>query len=455
MSETAAATLARFTVETPAPAIADPVLDEAAVHLLDTVGCGLAAVGLEAGGSATAVAAGRGEAAVLGAAGAPAAVAALANGTRFHALDFDDTHEAGICHVSTVVVAAALAAGQAAGRSGAEVMAAYALGSEVALRIAVAGAEPIYARGFHPTSAFGVFGATAAAARLFGLSPEAATRAFGIAGSFAGGLLEFLSDGSDTKPLHAGWAAHSGIHAAELAAAGASGPASVLEGRFGVMAAFGGAAPPIETADLGDRWEFERVALKAYPMCHWSHAAVGALGQLIADGLEADDVGELEATVPVEAVPLVLEPTDRKRAPTTPYEAKFSLPFCLAETLVHGSVELGSFTPERISDPATLRLAERVEGRAWPAGGAPSRFAGAVRVRTAAGAELEAALDHPPGAPANPLGRDAITEKFRANAALSLPPGPAAELEATLLDLALVDDLRAALDPLTSAAPRS
>ena len=80
MSETAAATLARFTVETPAPAIADPVLDEAAVHLLDTVGCGLAAVGLEAGGSATAIAAGRGEAAVLGAAGASAAVAALANG---------------------------------------------------------------------------------------------------------------------------------------------------------------------------------------------------------------------------------------------------------------------------------------------------------------------------------------------------------------------------------------
>ena len=147
---------------------------------------------------------------MLGASGAPAAVAALANGTRFHALDFDDTHEAGICHVSSVVAAAALAAGQAGGRSGAEVLSAYALGSEVALRIAVAGAEPIYARGFHPTSAFGVFGATAAAARLLGLAPEAATGALGVAGSFAGGLLEFLSDGSDTKPLHAGWAAHAG-----------------------------------------------------------------------------------------------------------------------------------------------------------------------------------------------------------------------------------------------------
>ena len=260
VSETAAARLARFAVSTPAAKIGDAVLERAGLHLLDTVGCGLAAVGLDAGGSATRAAAarrGEPEAIVLAGSAAPAPVAALANGTRFHALDFDDTHERGICHVSAVLAAAALAAGQAGGRSGAETLAAYALGSEVTLRIAVAGAESIYGRGFHPTSAFGVFGATATAARLLGLPAETATRALGVAGSFAGGLLEFLSDGSDTKPLHAGWAAHAGICAAELAAAGAAGPASVLEGRFGVLAAFGGDAAP------GDRHGRPRRAMGA------------------------------------------------------------------------------------------------------------------------------------------------------------------------------------------------
>jgi 2-methylcitrate dehydratase PrpD len=458
VSETAAARLARFAVSTPAVKIGDEVLERAGLHLLDTVGCGLAAVGLDAGGSATRAAAahrGEPEATVLAGSAAPAPVAALANGTRFHALDFDDTHERGICHVSTVLAAAALAAGQASARSGAETLAAYALGSEVTLRIAVAGAESIYGRGFHPTSAFGVFGATAAAARLLGLPAETATRALGVAGSFAGGLLEFLSDGSDTKPLHAGWAAHAGICAAELAAAGAAGPASVLEGRFGVLAAFGGdAAPEIETADLGERWELERVALKAYPMCHWSHSAVGALEELIAGGLDADAVDAIEATVPSGAVSLVLEPGERKRAPATPYEAKFSLPFCLAETLVHGSVELASFTAARIADPETLRVAGRVEGRAWPAGEEPARFAGAIRVTTGDGTAFDAALDHPPGSPGNPLARGAVLEKFRANAALALAPDQAAKLESALLGLAEVPDLGAALAPLADAAPR-
>ena len=456
MSEAAAARLAEFAVSTPASAIGEKVLERSALHLLDTVGCGLAAVGLEAGGSATRAAAarrGEPEATVLGGPAAPAPVAALANGTRFHALDFDDTHERGICHVSAVLAAAALAAGQAGGHSGAETLAAYALGSEVTLRIAIAGAESIYARGFHPTSAFGVFGATAAAARLLGLPAETATSALGVAGSFAGGLLEFLSDGSDTKPLHAGWAAHAGLWAAALAAAGAAGPASVLEGRFGVMAAFGGGAPAIETADLGERWELERVAVKAYPMCHWSHSAVGALEELIAGGLDTDAVEAIEATVPSGAVSLILEPSERKRAPATPYEAKFSLPFCLAETLVNGSVELASFTAARIADPETLRLAGRVEGRAWPAGEEPSRFAGAVRVTTGDGGAFDAALDHPPGSPGNPLAPEAVVEKFRANAALALAPDQAAKLEAVVLGFAEVSDLREALSPLADAAP--
>ena len=151
---------------------------------------------------------------------------------------------------------------------------------------------------------------------------------------------------------------------------------------------------------------------------------------------------------------LVLEPGERKRAPATPYEAKFSLPFCLAETLVHGSVELASFTAARIADPETLRVAGRVEGRAWPAGEEPARFAGSVGVTTRDGRAVDAALDHPPGSPGNPLAREAVLEKFRANAALALAPDQAAKLESALHGLADVSDVGAALAPLADAAPR-
>jgi 2-methylcitrate dehydratase PrpD len=152
------------------------VRPRAALLLLDTLGCGLAAVATGEAAAATAVAVdqgGREEATLLGAQPrVPAPVAALANGTRCHALDFDDTHERGICHSSAVVAPAALAAGEGRASSGREVLDAYVLGTEVALRIAIATADGLYARGFHPTPVCGAFGAAAAAARLLDLDRE-------------------------------------------------------------------------------------------------------------------------------------------------------------------------------------------------------------------------------------------------------------------------------------------
>jgi len=259
-----APTLAAFAT---GPAPHDAALRAIAVrHISDAIGCGLAAVGTGAGGEATQMAradGGRGSASALGLPERlPAAAAALANGTRCHALDFDDTHEAGICHVSAVVVPAALAVADEQDATGGELIDAWLLGSEVALRLAIALASGLYARGVHPPSVCGAFGAAAAAARLRGLDAEQTAHALGVVGSFASGLLEYLSDGAATKPLHAGWAAHAGVQAAALAAAGATGPASVIEGRFGLMRSHTDADVETAVDDLGLRWEAARVALK-------------------------------------------------------------------------------------------------------------------------------------------------------------------------------------------------
>lgn len=433
--------LAGFAVEFDYLDVPERVRERAPLHLFDALGCGIAAVGLDAGSAASRLVeeqGGKAEASLLGSGvKAPAAQAALANGTRCHALDFDDTHEAGICHSSVALAPAALAVGEATDASGEEVLCAYLLGSEVALRIAVAAAERLYARGFHPTSVCGSFGAAAAAARLLGLDRRATANALGVVGSFASGLFEYLSDGSATKPLHAGWAAQAGIQAARLVAAGATGPASVIEGRFGLLAAHAGvdtgrgevaAAEMVE--GLGERWEFEGLAIKLYPACHFAHASTWAAGALADEhGVGAKGIERIVVRVPPEGARLVLEPLADKWRPRTPYDAKFSLPFMVARRIVRGSVGLTAFTEESIADPEVLELAARVAAEPLRDGeSGASRFCGGATLITTDGRRFDRFLAAPPGSPATPVGREEILGKFVDNGALGLDADEAREL---------------------------
>jgi 2-methylcitrate dehydratase PrpD len=453
-----AADLADFSVATGPGAIPPRLRRDAALHLLDACGCGLAAVGLGAGAAATELAVAQGgsaEASVLGVATKlPAPLAAFANGTRFHALDFDDTHEAGICHSSAVLAAAALATGEAAGRSGEEIVDAFLLGSEVALRIAAALADRIYALGFHPTSVCGSFGATAAAGRLLGLDAATTANALGVVGSFAAGLLEYLADGSETKPLHAGWAAQAGIQAARLAAAGASGPASVIEGRFGLAASHGAGGADLEpiAAGLGAPWELEQLAYKPYPACHFAHSSTWAARELADEhGIDAAEIAEVLVWVPPEGAPLVIDPIESKRVPRTPYDAKFSLPFMVAHVLVHGELGLTAFGEEEIGEEAVLALAARVSQAPAPER-LPSRFCGGTEIVTVAGERFAKAVDYAPGSPANPLGEEWLLAKLGANAGLALDPEAAAELLRRLRELGSGGSVEAAMELARSAA---
>jgi 2-methylcitrate dehydratase PrpD len=453
--------LAAFAVEAETGAIPARVRRRAALHLLDTVGCGLAAVGTGAGDYASVLAVTQGGPEVASLLGvrtrAPAALAALANGTRCHALDFDDTHEKGICHSSAVVAPAALAVGEARGHSGAGVIDAYVLGTEVALRIAIAAADGLYARGFHPTPVCGAFGAAAAAARLLRLSAADATNALGIVGSFAAGLFEYLSDGSQTKPLHAGWAAHAGVQAARLAEAGATGPATVIEGRFGLLASHIGSAEAAAGLldDLGNSWELESVSVKPFPACHFAHSSTWAAAELVDEhGLDHRDLAEIVVRIPAEGEPVVLEPLSDKHEPRTPYDAKFSLPFTVAHQLVHGRLGISSFSEAGIRDGDVLALARRVR---WEplTGAPPSRFAGGARVVTSRGETYDRFLANAPGSPSNPLGEEWLLAKFHSNAELALDPEPAAELGRLLQALDDAPALGPAIEHVRAAEPRS
>jgi 2-methylcitrate dehydratase PrpD len=419
-------------------------------HVLDTLGCGLAALGIGEGlaGLTVAQESGAGPSSAIGRAEpVPAPAAALANGMICHALDFDDTHEASIAHVATVVVPAALAVAEAVGASGAQALTAVVAATETVTRIGMAAPEGFHRRGFHPTGVCGVFGATVAACRLRGMDADSTARALGLAGSMASGIFEYLADGSPTKPFHAGWAAQAGVQAAALAAAGARGPATVLEGRYGLYNTHVDVEYDIaaELADLGSRWEAPLVAIKPYPACHWIHAAVDAAAQA-AGGAAPEEVDQIVVRIPEVGVPIVLEPLLQKRVPVTEYDAKFSLPWCVAARIVHGRLDVRSFLGD-IAEPAVLALAAKVRYEPWE-GAFASVFAGAARVRTAGGAEREVVNEAPRDAPGNPLSRDDLLAKFTSNATLSLPAEAAGRLAAAvdaIEDAADVGSITAAL----------
>jgi 2-methylcitrate dehydratase PrpD len=444
--------IASFAVSLTADDLSADVVWAAKLHALDTLGCGIAAAALGEAAYAAASAlevAGQGSATAIGILEPIApSDAAFVNGTLCHALDFDDTHPHSIVHVSASVVPAALAAAQAHEASGADVVVALVAGSETSIRLGMAAGGAFHARGLHPTGVCGVFGATVAAARLRGLDARQTANALGLAGSMASGLLEFLADGSETKRLHPGFAAQAGLAAARLAAHGATGPATVLEGRFGLFNAYlHGVDADVagQVADLGERWETPRIAFKPYPACHYVHAPVDALAQLVAEhGLGVDDVERLVAFSDATGESLVLHPLADKIRPRTVYDAKFSLPYCLAALLVHGRLDVTSFTRAAIADPEVLDVARRVDYEVKEYSPAPDAFSGGVRVQTRDGRTLEAELRHQRGGSENPLTVDDVVEKYRANALLGLEERDVSTLESAVLALEGTPDLSVA-----------
>jgi 2-methylcitrate dehydratase PrpD len=436
------------------------VAEAAKLHLLDTLGCGLAAAGLgiaTEGRSTMAELGGPDEATVIGGDGLPAANAAFANAMVCHGLDFDDTHSDSVVHVSVVTCPVSLAAGEATGVSGRDVLTAVIAANEVVTRVGMAASGLFHKRGFHPTAVCGIFGATAAAGRLGGLPAERTASALGMAGSLASGLFAYLEDGTPTKPIHPAWAAHGALLAARLAAHGAEGPSSIFEGKFGLYHAFLGLEPgeldlEPQLADLGSRWETPRIAYKPYPACHFMHGAVGATAEVSRDGLSPDEVEEIVVSVPAAGVDLVLEPAAAKVAPRSVYEAKFSLQYSAAAMIVHGRCGVTTYTDEAIRDPAVLKLAERVRYEVKDYPSYPAAFPGGVRIRMNDGRTLEADLPYQQGGPENPMTPGEVRDKYRENARLALDEEAVEALEGAILSLEERDDLRAALAPLTAAA---
>jgi 2-methylcitrate dehydratase PrpD len=360
-------------------------------------------------------------------------LAAFVNGAWSQALEYDDTHNESIVHMSSPSVAAALAMAEycsavrrkpdtLAAVSGRDVIAAIAIGNEVSCRVGSVSPGQFHRLGFHPSGLFAPFGVTYLAGKLLGLDAVALARAAGICGSFAAGILECWVDGTQPKFLHPGWAAQSGMTSAFLGRSGTTGPAAVFEGRFGLFAShlqdphvarnFGRI-----TQELGTRWDSRRASFKPYPAAHVLHPYIDALLRLRArHDITPADVVQIDCPVAAFIVPIVCEPIAEKMAPASDSHGRVSLQYTLAEALTLGELGRAAYRDESLHDRDILALARRIHFMVDPDFPGPGHFKGEVRIALTDGRTLTEVEEFNRGSIENPMTDAELRNKFDDNA---------------------------------------
>ncbi|QET05829.1 MmgE/PrpD family protein [Cupriavidus pauculus] len=336
--------------------------------------------------------------------------AALINGASSHVVEQDDVHNGSVLHPAAVVFPPVLAAAQAEGRSGRDVLLASIAGYEAGIRIGEFMGRSHY-RVFHTTGTVGTLAAAAAVAKLFGLDAEGINQALGTAGTQAAGLWEFLRDAADSKQLHTAKAAADGLQSAWLARAGFTGARRILEGAQGMAAGMSSDANPAALTDgLGTRWATAETSFKYFASCRHTHPAADALAALVRrDGIAAEQIAKVTAHVHQGAID-VLGPVVN---PTTIHQAKFSMGTVLGLVAVHAHAGLGEFETQALQDARVAAFRDKVEmvldeeiNAAYP-----RQWIGRVTVHTTDGRTLEARVDVPKGDPDNTLSRPELEAK--------------------------------------------
>jgi 2-methylcitrate dehydratase PrpD len=420
----ATAVIAEFAVSTGIEDFPHEVVDHARLVILDTIGGMLAALDFPIGRITTGYVAdlgGRPDARIVGTEiRVSAPLAAYANGTLAHALDFDD-HK----HLSTHTLPAALAVGELVGATTADVMGAYVLGREVGAKLgAVIEAQrkfkrgPTY-RGWYRVGVVGPIAAAVSAGVVLRLDVTQMRNAIGIAATSSGGLRR--NQGTMAKALHAGNGASDGVHAALLSARGFTGDDAILESELGLVSAIclPGEADWSVLTRLGEPYDLAgEPGIKCFPSCSPSHRPIAAALRLRRENdFGVDDIVSVEADVH----PFSLLRADPQEAIATGY----SLPYLLSVALLDGRVGLDQVGDSRLNDPRVRGLIAKVhhDPSAAPADG-PER----VTVRLSDGRVLVAEQAVKPDL----HGEGPVTDKFN-------------DCAGRLLDVGEVERLRAAI----------
>jgi 2-methylcitrate dehydratase PrpD len=322
-------------------------------------------------------------------------------------------------HSGAVIMPAVLAACERFGRDGRAALLGIASGVEAMCRLSLVAPKLIHKAGFHPTGVLGAMAATLGVSAALGLNRKQAVDALGVAGSMAGGIIEYLAEGAWTKRLHAGWAARIGLHATRIGREGFLGPRTVFEGTHGLFAGFARSAQgdyDALTGDFGSRWWTESITFKPYATGTMNQPYIDCALRLAKKGFGADDVAEVLCETAEGYVHRLWEPLSSKHRPANEYAAKFSTPFNIAVAFVTGGAGLEAFTEEKVRDARILALASKVRYAIDLDNPYPKAYTGHVRMTLNDGRVYEERQPHIRGGAKEPLSREEIESKFRGNA---------------------------------------
>lgn len=310
--------------------------------------------------------------------------AIVLNGTAIHGEDFDDTFEGTPVHVGSVMCSSLLTAAEYYKLKPKEILKGLAVGSELMCRLALVSPMAIHKQGFHPTAILGAFGASIGISKILKNNVLQTTSSLGIVGSMASGIIEYLAEGTWTKRLHPGWAGASGWKSAHLGKNNFKGPRTVFDGKNGIFNSFADSKiiPDFKklTDDLGSYWHTNNLAIKPF--------ACGTMTQPFIDcAIKArekiNDLNEIKSIickVGEGTVHRLWEPLSEKRKPTTPYSAKFSVPFCIAVGLYFGKAGLLEFTEEQIKNHKILNLCSKISYEIDPKNEYPKNYSGEINI---------------------------------------------------------------------------
>ena len=343
---------------------------------------------------------------------------AIIAGTAAHGEDFDDTFEGNPMHVGATMIPAMLSAAQKFNLNGDQILKGLTIGSELICRLALVAPTAMHKQSFHPTAVCGTFGVAAGLSSVLDLTEKQMVSALGIAGSFTSGIIEYLAEGSWTKRVHPGWSANSGMNAALIAKSGFYGPRTVFEGEHGFFEAF--ALKEIErdyshlTDGLGNRWENQNLAFKPFACGTMAQPFVDCAIKIRKKIKNLNNISSITAKVGEGTVHRLWEPLKEKKNPSTPYSAKFSVPYCVAVGFVRGDAGLNEFNEKSINDKEILNLASKVNYEIDPNNEYPKNYTGTLICKTSENEITE----HQPcfrGGINEPLTKDDIDKKYNAN----------------------------------------
>ena len=453
--EGATARLANFLAPIRFSDLPPETIESAKIFVLDLIGCALGAMRTEEvriAAEVTQLLGGTPESSAIGLGFKTSCQnAAFLNGISSHVIELDDTHRSSITHVGAGVIPAALAIAERDKADGASFLASVVVGYEACLRVANAVQPSHWRRGFLSMGTCGTFGAAAAVGHLRQLGADQLRDALGLSGIQAAGLNSSIyGEGDMGKRLCPGHAASTGLMAVLYAERGFTGSRNVLEQRKGFCESFADAYDISRiTADFGKAWEIDRTSLKPYSCCRYNHASIDALLDILrTESMSIADIAEVK----VRTYDIAVTNRPHRTHPKTLFDAKMSIPFCLAVAAYKGAAGEAAFTEELIADPALQGFASKVVVEADDAmtKAFPREWPAETSVALKDGRRFVRHVPHPKGEPEAPMSRTEIEDKFRELADVAITPATAKRTIDVVWDLDRRDDIGTLLEIIAS-----